>query len=223
MANEQVVELGKILGDQTRVALLDALFDGRAYTVTELSRHVGVSASTTSEHLSRLLNADIVSIAAQGRHRYYRLAGPEVASMLETLFGLSDRIPVKRARVPADLQYVRSCYDHLAGRLAVGLTDSMLAKGLLAPSGIGLTVTTLGCETFDSLGVATNASSSKRDVVRPCLDWSERRHHVAGSMPSLLLDHMVDDRWVTRTHGRALWLTDHGRKRLSEVFDLAAP
>ncbi len=223
MANEQVVELGKLLGDPTRVALLDALFDGRAYTVTELSRHVGVAASTTSEHLSRLLNAEIVSIAAQGRHRYYRLAGPEVASMLETLFGLSDRIPVKRARVPADLQYARSCYDHLAGRLAVGLTDSVLTGGLLAPSGTGFTFTTLGCETFESLGIDTSAVSSRRDVVRPCLDWSERRHHVAGSVPALLLDHMLDHKWITRTHGRALWLTDHGRKRLSEVFAFTAP
>ena len=223
MANEQVVELGKILGDPTRVSILSALFDGRAYTVTELSRHAKVAASTTSEHLSRLLDAEIVSIAAQGRHRYYRLAGPEVASMLESLFGLSHRIPVKRSRVPADLRYARSCYDHLAGRLAVDLTDTMLGTELIAPNGNGLTITTHGFDTFESLGIDARETSSKRELVRPCLDWSERRHHIAGVMPSLLLDFMLTDKWITRNSGRALWLTGRGRERMSKIFGFDAP
>ncbi|MEE9414806.1 MAG: metalloregulator ArsR/SmtB family transcription factor, partial [Acidimicrobiales bacterium] len=121
MSNENVVELGRLLGDTTRVALLDAMFDGRAYTVTELRRHVGVAASTASEHLSKLLDGGLLAIEPQGRHRYYRLRDAAVADLLETLFEFGTSRPVLRSsKVPADVAFGRTCYDHLAGTVAVG-------------------------------------------------------------------------------------------------------
>lgn len=217
MAAQRVVELGRLLGDPTRVAILDALFDGRARTVTELARHVGVAVSTTSEHLSRLQDAELVAVAAQGRHRYFRLAGPDVARSLESLFVLGERLPIDGPRVPAALAHARRCYDHLAGNVGVGLTDAMRDRNLLTAD--LRAVTDDGDRTLRSLGVDLDrALSARRDHLRPCLDWSERRDHIAGSIAASLLDRLTEMAWVTTTEGRALWITDDGVAGLAEVF-----
>ena len=224
MGHDHVVELGKLLSDHTRIALLDALFDGRAYTVTELARHVGVATSTCSEHLGRLLDGDLVATEPQGRHRYYRLAGPEAAALLETMFEFGHGAPVRRAsRVPAGMAYARSCYDHLAGTLAVSLTDHLVATGSLSVVDGQATLTDSGRHRFEEIGVSTEAGRGSRPVVRTCLDWSERRPHLAGSVPAGLLTHMLDEGWMHRPAGRALWLTDLGRAELHRTLAFTAP
>lgn len=230
MANEQVVAVGKMLSDRTRVALLDAMFDGRAYTVTELSQHVGVAQSTTSEHLGKLLDAELVAIESQGRHRYYRLRGPDVAALLEQLFEFGHGGTVRRSSaVPAGLVYARTCYDHLAGTLAVALTEHLHNTGVIAPGENGPKITDDGRAMLEALGVmesaaATRRSASRRPTVRACLDWSERKHHLAGTMPAGLLRYMMDQRWFRhRTPGRGLELTAAGRTGLADTFAFDAP
>lgn len=229
MAADQVVQLGRLLGDPTRVALLDALFDGRAYTVTELGRHVGVAASTASEQLARLRDGGLVALEAQGRHRYYRLPGPEVAAELESLFDFGRRVAVERSSgVPADLAYARTCYDHLAGTVGAGLTQRLLVAGAIEGDERNLSLTCAGRALFSQLDLGLDldleATSARRPVVRSCLDWSERRPHLAGKLPARLLDHMLDAKWFTRkASSRALWLTDTGRNGLQATFGYVAP
>lgn len=224
-ANERVVEIGRLLGDSTRVALLDAVFDGRAYTVTELSRHVGVAPSTASEHLRRLLDADLLRVEAQGKHRYYRLADGQVAELLEKLFEFGNGRPVVRAsRVPAAMVYARSCYDHLAGTLAVALTEHLHHIGAITDDGQSPTVTGEGATLLSSVGFAPAEGRITRPVVRSCLDWSERKHHLAGSMPAQFLSFLLDERWFLRRNGtRGLELTDTGRRGLRDVLAFEAP
>ncbi len=225
MANEHVVEIGKLLGDATRVALLDALFDGRAYTVTELSRHVGVAPSTASEHLGRLLDAGLVAVEAQGKHRYHRLAGGDVAELLERLFEFGGGPEVSPAsRVPAAMVYARSCYDHLAGVLAVALTEHLFDNDLVAEGDGGLVVTGHGRDVLAPLGFRPPERRPTRPVVRSCLDWSERRHHLAGSMPAQMLGFFLDEGWFQRRgSSRALTLTDAGRAGLVDHLGFTAP
>jgi DNA-binding transcriptional ArsR family regulator len=224
MAHEHVVELGKLLGDATRIAVLDALFDGRAYTVTELARHVGVATSTCSEHLGRLLDGGLVSIEPQGRHRYYRLSGAETAALLETMFEFGHGEQVRRSSsVPAGMAYARSCYDHLAGTLAVGLTDALEDRGFVDLADGQAHLTATGTEHFRDLGITGEPRSRNRPVVRRCLDWSERRPHLAGALPAAFLDHMLEHAWLTRPGGRALWLTNKGRSELRINFGYEAP
>ncbi len=224
MGHEHVVELGKLLSDHTRIALLDALFDGRAYTVTELARHVGVATSTCSEHLGRLLDGDLVAIEPQGRHRYYRLAGPEAAALLESMFEFGHGTTVRRSStVPSGMTYARSCYDHLAGTLAVSLTDHLLATDVLVMADGQPALTDHGRGTFEGLGISTEPVRGRRPVVRTCLDWSERRPHLAGSVPAGLLTHMLDEGWMQRPTGRALWLTDLGRAELHRTLAFTPP
>jgi DNA-binding transcriptional ArsR family regulator len=225
MAADQVVELGRLLGDPTRVALLDALFDGRAYAVTELRQRVGVAPSTASQQLARLLDGGLVALEVQGRHHYYRLRGPEVAAILEPLFDFGLRLPVKQSsRVPADLAFARTCYDHLAGTVAVGLTDRLVVTGAVKLDDGNLSVTRAGRGLFTRLGLDVDTPSARRPVVRSCLDWSERRPHLAGALPARLLGYMLEEKWFTRkASGRALWLTDTGRSGLQAAFGYDAP
>ncbi len=224
MGHGHVVELGKLLSDHTRIALLDALFDGRAYTVTELARHVGVATSTCSEHLGRLLDGDLVAIEPQGRHRYYRLAGPEAAALLESMFEFGHGTTVRRSsKVPAGMAYARSCYDHLAGTLAVSLTEHLLTTEVLSMADGQAALTDHGRGTFEGLGISTEPVRGSRPVVRTCLDWSERRPHLAGSVPAGLLTHMLDEGWMQRPTGRALWLTELGRSELHRTLAFTAP
>lgn len=225
MANEQVVQVGKMLSDSTRVSLLDAMFDGRAYTVTELSQHVGVAQSTTSEHLGKLLDAELLATESQGRHRYYRLRNHEVADLLEQLFEFGHGSAVKRSsRVPAALVYARTCYDHLAGTVAVGLAEHLQTLDAVSWTENGPTVTDRGRELLTSIGVELLPSGTRRPVVRSCLDWSERKHHLAGAMPAGLLQFMMKDRWFRqRTPGRGLELTDRGRAEMKTTLGFVAP
>jgi DNA-binding transcriptional ArsR family regulator len=208
----EMARLAGALADRTRAAFCLALLDGRAWTAGELARHGGVARSTASEHLDRLVADGLLAEERQGRHRYVRLADHEVAELVEHLSARAPR-PVAGpaslgdATKRAALARGRTCYDHLAGALGVGVTDAMLDQGLLD----GWTVTPAGRAWLDSLGVTVPAGG-RRPFARGCLDWTERRPHLAGAVGAALCRRCLDAGWVERIGtGRAVRLTPPGR------------
>ncbi len=222
MARNQIAVVGAMLADNTRAEILTALMDGRAHTGGELARTAGVSASTASEHLSKLLDAEMVAVAAQGRHRYFRLANREIAQMLEALGAAPVAVNTSPPRAPAALLYARTCYDHLAGELAVRIYDQLVAAGHLEEHKDHLVLTDSGAEHIEALGVDVDAArDTKRPTARSCLDWTERRHHLAGSVASGLLDALIDKKWIARsTTPRAIRVTEAGRVAIFDHFNL---
>jgi len=207
------------LSDPSRVSILCALMDGRAWTATELSVVADIAASTTSGHLNRLLSNGLVICLTQGRHRYYSLAGHHIAGLLENLMGVSMRTRKAPAcSTPRSLRYARTCYDHLAGELAVNIYDFMLREKWLEADGSALT--SAGKIHFEKMGVVLN-SRSRRKHCCPCLDWSERRSHLGGNAGSALLTLFLEKEWITRTPGyREVNLTDSGKVAMYRLFGL---
>jgi DNA-binding transcriptional ArsR family regulator len=225
VARSQLSALGAVLADDTRAEILTLLMDGRAHTGSELARHVGVVPSTASEHLSRLLDAGLVGVEPQGRHRYFRLASRDVAELLETLGATPALTAAPRPAAPAALAFARTCYDHFAGELAVRLYDHLVAQAHLHDADEGLALTPSGLRLFDSIGIDIEAiKSSQRCSVRRCLDWTERRHHLAGAAGAALLDALLANRWVTQgSQARSLRVTNAGRKALTTIFASPQP
>jgi DNA-binding transcriptional ArsR family regulator len=230
-------------GDRTRARIVAALGDGRALAASVLACEAGVSASTTSAHLGRLLDGGLVTVECHGRHRYYRLAGPDVARMLEAMARVSPPAPVTSLREGTHaqaLRLARTCYDHLAGRLGTALMAAIVSgnlisggDGLFDPmsatrdrlSGRGHDVeyrlTTKGMRTLGDLGVEL-PRTGRRSQVGYCVDWSEQRHHLSGAVGAAVLDRAFDLGWIVRRPtGRAVWLTEEGGSGLEAVFGLA--
>lgn len=198
------VGIAALLGDQARASMLNALMSGRALTASELAASAGITKQTASSHLAKLVDAGLLSVAAQGRHRYFRLAAADVAAMLESIMGVAQRTRTSSAlpgpRDPA-LRRARRCYDHLAGELAVDAYDAFVERGLLqlklaADSTETLALTRPGHDFFSGLGMDLDFSQSRRPVCRPCLDWSERRNHLAGNLGKVLLEFLYSKRWA---------------------------
>lgn len=212
-----------LIAEPTRAAMLDALMSGRALAAGELARVAGVSRPTASEHLHRLLGGGLVDVVSQGRHRYYRLAGPQVAEALEALAHLGPSRQVttlRQSNTARALAYARTCYDHLAGTCGVALLDGLLAEGWLTDADGGYGVTATGTEQFVALGIDVGAiRAARRTFARPCLDWTERRNHLAGGLAAALTARMLELGWFTHrtTHDRALRLTDRGRTDLPRL------
>lgn len=224
-----VTPAAALLADPARVAILWALIDGRALPAGELAHAAGVAASTASSHLSRLTRAGWVGVEDQGRHRYMRLINPDVASLLEALAvvgGPSGEKYQERGGPPDELRMARSCYDHLAGRAGVALAESLLADGSLTEEGRLYTITPRGKArlaklAIDTDGLADEARRRKRYLARTCLDWSERRHHIAGSVGQALLERVLTLGWFERRQGtRALRLTNDGRRAWWKEFGI---
>lgn len=205
------------ISDPSRVSILCALMDGRAWTATELSAVAGIAPSTTSGHLTRLLNNGLIRCLSQGRHRYYSLAGHEIAGLLENLMGISMRPSRTPAtRTPRHLRHARTCYDHLAGEVAVKIYAFMLDEKWLTADGTALTP--LGKTHFQDLGAALDPRP-RRKACCPCLDWSERRFHLGGDAGSALLTLLEQKGWIERTPGyREVNITDSGRRALQRLF-----
>ena len=219
--------VAQLFADRTRAAVVAALLDGRALTAGELARAAEVSAPTVSAHLSRLLAAGLVAVETQGRHRYYRLADERAARAFEALAALAPVRPVhslRQSRVAAELAWARTCYDHLAGAVAVSLADTLLQRQVLteARSRYQLGPQSHVLEGFGlDLG---DLSNSRRSFAHPCLDWSERRHHIAGALGAGLLSHMATLGWVSRRPAtRAVVVNDKGRQGLTEAFGWRPP
>jgi DNA-binding transcriptional ArsR family regulator len=211
---EQIATVGNALGAEARAAIVASLMGGTAHTGIELSRHCGLARSTVSEHLGVLVDSGLVTVEAQGRHRYFRLRSAEVAELIEAL-GEALPPPISPARsIPAGLAHARSCYDHLAGTLGVRLFDALLARGWLLSDDGGLALADAGRSGLDELGVEWFGSS--RPALRRCVDWSERRTHLGGAVGAALLDHMLSERWLRRgaPQRRVLEVTRLGRSEL---------
>ena len=217
--------IGSLIGDPTRAAMLADLLDGRALTAGELAARAGVTASTASSHLSKLVEGGLLDMISQGRHRYYRLAGPQVAGALEALAGLTPPPAAPglfEREVLSGLRFARTCYGHLAGRLGVALRDHLLEMNLIRAAGIEHEVTLAGESWFAGLGVeVATARRSRRSFARSCLDWSERRSHLAGALGDALLQALVDQAWIRRLSGeRAVELTEAGADGLATSLGL---
>lgn len=217
-----LASIARLLADRTRASVCTMLLDGRAWTAVELARASGVTASTMSEHLTRLVDGGLLCEVRQGRHRYVRLAGPQVAAALEQLLALSEPLPPPRTlrAVAASeaLRRGRTCYDHLAGHLGVTLCRSMLDRGLLD---VDLAITPAGRTWFaDVLGAPL--PDGGRPVTRACLDWTERRFHLGGAAGTVLHATCRDRGWIESVGtGRAVRPTASGAQAFRDLLDVA--
>ncbi len=221
-----IANVAALIGDPARANMLSALMDGRALTMSELALAAGISLPTGNSHLAKLQQARLVESEKQGKHRYFRIAGPEVAAVLEALMDLAQVTGAVRVRTgPRDeaMRRARVCYDHIAGEAGVGLFKAMvIQKHLLLPEG-EIVVSNSGRQFFTGLGISVAAlEQGRRPVCRTCLDWSERRHHLGGALGAAILDAFLDRRWLKRLEGRVLMTTPAGRLAFSRHFGLRA-
>lgn len=219
-----IANIAALLGDPARANMLTALMDGRALTVSELANAAGVTLQTASGHLSKLEAAGLVVAEKQGRHRYYRLSGGDVAQVLEGLMGLAQRTGAARVRTgPRDpaLRQARVCYDHLAGERGVELLEA-LADGQLVADRDNPLLTEKGRTFFAEFGIDTSGlGKGRRPLCRACLDWSERRHHLGGALGAAILDKMLERGWVRREEGRVLVFSQDGLSAFRKSFGIA--
>jgi len=222
-----IAEIASLIGDPARANIILALMGGHALTAGELARSAGVTPQTTSGHLAKLTEARLVAVQKQGRHRYYRLASQEVAQTMQSLMVVAVAGPVRHHPIgPRDeaLRIARTCYDHIAGRLAIALVDALSARDFIALNEDAALITEEGERFLVDFGLdLTAGKNAKRPLCRTCLDWSERRPHLAGRLGAALLFRLVELQWVRRMpDSRALNVTPEGRKGLVGVFALPA-
>jgi DNA-binding transcriptional ArsR family regulator len=224
-------EIATAAGDPARAGMLNALMDGRALTASELARVAGITPQTASGHLARLTVAGLIAVDQQGRHRYHRLATPAVARMLESIMQVAADTEPQRTKAftgPRDIamRAARTCYDHLAGHLGVALADAMVARGQIELASDAGIVTDTGMALLQRLGIDLDAARGKsktRLLCRPCLDWSERRPHLAGAVGAALCSHCLNAGWIKRVDGtRAVTITPKGTAKFREIFGIGA-
>jgi DNA-binding transcriptional ArsR family regulator len=228
-SNAMFAQVAALAGDPARAAMLHALMDGRALTASELARVAGIAPQTASGHLARMTAIGLLLPERQGRHRYHRLASPMVARMMESIMQVAADLEPKRTVTigPRDkaLRAARTCYDHLAGKLGVALTDALVGRGYVELETDAGLVTKPGLAFLARMGIAAEtlaarpAKRSARVLCRPCLDWSERRPHLAGALGAALCAHCFDKGWVRRIEGtRAVAITPGGQRVFREQF-----
>lgn len=216
-----------LMAEPARAAMLLALLGGRALPASQLAQVAGVSASTASEHLARLREGGLVEANRSGRHRYFALRGPDVSAAIEALALLAPRRPVhslRAARTGRAIGYARTCYDHLAGQVGVAVTDALTARGVVAPVRPGEVGRILAPrhEVLATIGFDPDPRS-RRPAVRGCLDWTQRRPHLAGGLGARLLSYADERGWVERARtDRSVRVTDAGRTGLTELLQLDA-
>lgn len=225
LADADLAGIGKTLGDAHRARFLLALMGGEELSAGELAARSGASSSLASAHLSKLLGAGLIVARKRGRRRYYRLAGPQVSQALETLLTIA---PPRKAQGLRDvnrgkaIRRARTCYDHLAGQLGVELTEALERRRLLRRCDGGWEVTPAGCRYFAGRGIDIPALRvRRRTLVRPCLDWTERRPHLAGALGAALAAHLFEQRFIEHLPGsRAVRVTPAGERHLSASLGL---
>lgn len=225
MAAKDLAALAALLADETRAAFVLALLDGRAWTAGELARLAGVAASTASEHLGKLVAGGLLAEERQGRHRYVRLADAGIAHLVEDLAARSEparKDPPRSLRAASAghaMARGRTCYDHLAGRLGIAITEAMTVRGLLRQD-TGFALTDRGVAWFAEQDISL-AATGRRPVARGCLDWTERKPHLAGVAGAALCRHALDARWCVRIGSeRAVKVTPEGEQALRRALGI---
>lgn len=220
-----IAKVGALVADPARARILLALGDGRALPATVLAGEAGVSASTASAHLSKLVAGGLLDVRRHGRHKYFRVAGPDVAELIEALARLSPVSTVRslgRGTHAQAIRFARTCYDHLAGGLGTSLMDAMLERQLLVGGAHNLDyrLTDRGAATLTAFGIEVDSLRARpRPLVRGCVDWTEQRHHLAGGLGAALTARMFELAWLERARGsRAVRLTEGGRRGLGKTF-----
>lgn len=222
-----LASIGSLLADDARASMILTLLGGDAIPAGELARRAGVSPSGASAHLKRLREGGLITQERAGRHRYFRLASAEVAEALESLAHVA---PVRRvssfreSEATRALKRARTCYDHLAGELGVGVADALVGCGVLTRTDAAFALTDEGTRWFGGLGIDVDAiAASRRSFARACVDWSERRPHLAGSLGAALADVFFARKWIRRLPGgRAVAVTPDGRAWLARELGLGA-
>ncbi len=215
--------IAALVGDPARANMLNALLGGAALTASELASEAGVTLQTASSHLGKLQSACLIEQEQQGRHRYFRLAGPDVADVLEGLGTLAARAGHLRVRPgPKDpaMRRARMCYDHLAGELGVRMFNSLVSRKLLLVDKDLVEITPRGSKFVAEFGIDLEAiKPSRRPLCKKCLDWSERRSHLAGSLGAALLDRVFEQKWARReADGRVVRFTPGGEQKFTAMF-----
>lgn len=220
----QLARTAALLGDPARANILSVLMDGRALTAKELAYIARVSPQTTSGHLAKLTEAALLTMERQGRHRYFRLSSALVGQMLESILAVAGPAPTRATtwRGGEALRTARTCYDHLAGRLGVALADALTDRGLVTLSADGGEVTDTGHRFLRAFGA--EPVPGRRVFCRPCLDWSERRPHIAGRLGAALAHRCFDLGWVAQMRDtRAVAITEAGRAGFQDRFGVSLP
>ena len=224
MAAANMVEVAALVGDTARATMLAALMGGQALTSSELAHLARVSRPTASGHLTKLANARLLAVTSKRRNRYYRIASPLVAKMLESIKAVAAiEVPARhqpRSAQDDALRFARTCYDHLAGRLGVAIADALVAKKYVALNDDGGELTPGGKRFLAKFGATLHSTvGSRRIFCRPCLDWSERRYHIAGLVGAEICRCCQDKGWVRRQRdSRAITMTPAGRRGLRETL-----
>src|SRR5690349_20114861 len=222
LGEARLESFAKIIGDATRIRMLQLLMAGRALTAKELAYGARGEPATATAHLRRLQEGGLVSVKAQGRHKYFKPASPQVAELMELLMVLAPEQGRRSVgpRIEEPLRRGRMCYDHLAGELGIGLTESLVKQGILRKDTDSFTLTKRGGAWFGELGIDVEAARTlRRKFAASCLDWSERRDHLGGALGAALAERLVDLGWIARKrNSRAVTVTEAGRRKLAEHF-----
>jgi DNA-binding transcriptional ArsR family regulator len=222
-----IAEIAALVGDPARATILSALLDGGALTASELAFAARITPQTASTHLAKLTEAGLLSVVRNGRHHYFRLASPTVADMIDGIVAVAlQKRPQYRplSRQARALSAARICYDHLAGRLSVDLTDSFVARGYIVLDDEGAEITAAGTRFFTEFGIELpTLRSTRRHFCRLCLDWTERRPHIAGAVGVAITKRYFDLGWMERmTRSHAVIVTPLGRRGFQETFGIDA-
>jgi len=216
-----IARIASLVGDPARANMLNALMGGTALTATELALEAGVSLPTASSHLSKLMEGGLLTLASQGRHRYYGLAGPQVAGMIEAITGVAEAVGPKRVRPgPRDgaMRVARVCYDHLAGEQAVAMLDRLVDKNVLVRDDKEIRLGPSAASHFAAIGIDVY-TRPRRPVCRACLDWSVRRSHLAGTLGAAILDKILAEKWARREKdSRAVIFSPPGKQAFERAF-----
>ncbi len=220
-----IASVAALLADPTRATMLLALSDGRAFTASELAKSARVALSTASEHLGRLIEASLLEVEKQGRNRFYRLADPTIVEIMEDLARLAPQVKnrtLSASEQAKALHRARMCYHHLAGTLGVRLTEALVEREILQGADAGYVVEEEGVAWLHTFGIAGGPRTKQGLLFVPWhLDWSERKHHVAGAFGAALAGRLFELQWLERhPSSRAVHLTSDGKTGMEQVFGL---
>ncbi|HSD08731.1 winged helix-turn-helix domain-containing protein [Flavobacterium sp.] len=221
---DQFVKIASLIGDPTRAIIMWTLLDGKAFTATELAISANTSPQNMSMHLAKLLEANLLCVEKQGRHKYYKFSNKETAYAIEAMASLIPPVvsPKKDLDKHSPIKYCRTCYDHLAGKIGVAVTESLLSQNIILGLNNKFEVSSDGINWFSNFGIDLEELKKQRRLfVKPCLDWSERKNHIAGSLGASLLDKMITDDWLRKIeNSRAIQITGKGQKELLKHFNI---